>query len=366
MSVSKDFDLPAQAGQTIIFGFDGMEVSAMTRSLLRTFQPAGIILFARNIKETRQTWELLRECRKCVATPMFLCIDMEGGMVDRLREVIAPAPSAAEIASTGNRKLFHRHGYLIGQECRALGFNTDFAPVVDLAFEASRSVLASRAVSGDPKKTVGYAREFLRGLHDAGVLGCGKHFPGLGEARLDTHHELASIDKPRKQLFAEDIYPYQALHRKMPFIMVAHAVYSAITHSREPASVSRKWIGGILKKDIGYRGLVVSDDLEMGGVQAAMPIGDAAVATLKAGSDLFLVCHCEQAIWETYATVVKTAEKRRAFAARVREAAGRVLAFKKRCPELKPSGRSPSLATIEKLRRGLGELGEEVRLAKLY
>ena len=110
-------------------GFDGTEASTRLRSMLATLQPGGIILFKRNITAARQTWELLRESQKCVSTPAFLCVDMEGGTVDRLKDVIAPAPSVADIAASGNRKLFRLHGRVLGDECRVLGFNVDFAPV---------------------------------------------------------------------------------------------------------------------------------------------------------------------------------------------------------------------------------------------
>ena len=135
---------------------------------------------------------LLRDSQATTRIPMFLCVDLEGGTVDRLKKVIAPAPSVKDVFATGNRKLFRMHGNVLGLEARALGFNTDFAPVFDLGFEASRSVLTSRTASPDPKATILYAREFLRGLKEAKVLGCGKHFPGLGEANLDSHHEHAS------------------------------------------------------------------------------------------------------------------------------------------------------------------------------
>src|ERR1700727_2802606 len=185
-----------EIGQLLIVGFDGTEMTTRLTSLLTRLQPAGVILFARNIKTAEQTSRLLRDCQKCVSTPLFTCVDLEGGRVDRFRDVFGPSPSPADVFATGNRKLFRKHGRVIAENCRALGFNVDFAPVLDLAFEASRSVMSSRAVSDNPKQVVVYAREFLRGLTDAGVLGCGKHFPGLGEATLDTHHKLPSVEKP--------------------------------------------------------------------------------------------------------------------------------------------------------------------------
>ena len=177
-------------GQLLIVGFDATEMTPRLASLLKRIQPAGVILFARNIKHPSQTHHLLRACQDCVSTPLFTCVDLEGGRVDRFRDVLGPTPSAAEVFTTGDRKLFREHGQIIGENCRALGFNVDFAPVLDLAFEASRNVMSSRAVSADPRKVTAYAREFLAGLKAARVLGCGKHFPGLGEGNLDSHHDF--------------------------------------------------------------------------------------------------------------------------------------------------------------------------------
>src|SRR5271165_6433104 len=157
-------NLKLNIGQLLIIGFDGTEMSPRLASLLTKIQPAGVILFARNITGAQQTHTLLRECQKCVATPLFTCVDLEGGTVDRFRNVIGSAPSAAEVFATGSRALFRKHGRVIGENCGALGFNVDFAPVLDLAYEASRKVMSSRAVSSDPQATVAYAREFLAGL----------------------------------------------------------------------------------------------------------------------------------------------------------------------------------------------------------
>ena len=170
-----------------------------------------------------------------------------------------------------------KHGKIIGENCRALGFNVDFAPVLDLAFAASRNVMGSRAVSANPDQTVEYVREFLAGLADCRVLGCGKHFPGLGEGKLDSHHHLPVIEKSFKDLWAEDLLPYRMLKRQLPFVMVSHAAYPKVTKAKLPASLSRMWITDILRKRIGYKNLIVSDDLEMEGVLSAAPIGEAAL-----------------------------------------------------------------------------------------
>jgi beta-N-acetylhexosaminidase len=355
--------LHAQVGQLLIMGFDDARPTPGLRQMLVMLKPGGVILFARNILDARQTWELLRACRETVETPIFLCVDMEGGTVDRLKNAIAPAPSAEAVAATKDKKMFRAHGRLIGEEVRALGFNTDFAPVLDLSFAASRSVLTSRTVSDDPKQAVVYAREFLKGLREARVLGCGKHFPGLGEANLDTHEMLPLIAKSRKRLWAEDLYPYRALRREMAFVMVAHAAYPAVTRTGIPASLSPEWITGILRRRIGYRGLVISDDLEMGGVQTAAPIDEAAVDTLRAGADMFLVCHNEAHVWRTYEAVVREAENDPKFARRVAAAAQRVMAFKKRSKPLKISAARPSAQTVRKLRDQMQKFADRVQKA---
>jgi beta-N-acetylhexosaminidase len=362
---TKRFLSKDEIGQLLIVGFDGTKITARLSSLLTRLQPAGVILFARNIKSADQTWHLLRDCQKRVATPLFICVDLEGGTIDRFREVLGAAPSAADVFATGDRKLFRKHGQIIGENCRALGFNVDFAPVLDLAFEASHNVMGSRAVSATPRETVAYAREFLAGLRAAGVLGCGKHFPGLGEGKLDSHHELPVIEKRLKKLWGEDLLPYRMLRAQMPMVMISHAAYPTVTHDRIPASLSKMWITDILRKRIGYRNLIISDDLEMGGVLSAAPVGQAAVEFVRAGGDLCLICHREEYIVEAYDGLVTTAERDSKFAKRAAEAARRVQAFKKKSAKMMRRTKQPSAAAVERLSRRLWEFGEQIWLDTL-
>jgi beta-N-acetylhexosaminidase len=357
----RDLSLTRQIGQLLIIGFEGTEMSPRLASLLAKIQPAGVILFARNITGPGQTHTFLRECQKHVATPLLTCVDLEGGTVDRFRNLLGSTPAPAEVFATGSRTLYRKHGRVIGENCRALGFNVDFAPVVDLAFQESRAVMSTRAVSDDPKQVIVYAREFLHGLSAAGVRGCGKHFPGLGEAKLDTHHELPSVEKPLRRMWEQDMVPYRVLRRELPMIMVSHAAFPAVTKKTQiPASLSRKWITDILRKKIGYRGLICSDDLEMGGVLAAAPIEQAVVQHIYAGGDLGLVCHQEEFILRAHEALIREAERSNKFARRVTESAMRVRTFKKKAL----TGRAsplPTAARIEKLKRQLADFGDQVR-----
>jgi len=365
MNVSRKSDRSSLVGQLLIVGFDGTEMTPRLSSLLTRLQPAGVILFARNIKSAEQTWHLLRDCQKCVSTPLFTCVDLEGGSVDRFRVVLGPTPSAADVFATGDRKLFRMHGRIIGENCRGLGFNVDFAPALDLAFDASRNVMSTRAVSANPREAVVYAREFLAGLRAAGVLGCGKHFPGLGEGKLDSHNELPVIEKPLKKLWVEDLLPYRALRAQLPFVMVSHAAYPQVTRDRTPASLSKVWITDVLRKRIGYRGLIASDDLEMGAVLSAASIGEAAVGFIRAGGDLCLICHREDYVTEVFESLTRASGKDREFRRRVNESASRVLALKKKRAKMLRGVRALSGGIIGKLSRKLWEFGERVRLEGL-
>jgi len=352
-------------GQLLVIGFDGTEVTPTLAEMLTRIQPAGVILFARNIVNAQQTHKLLKDCQGSVKDRLLTCVDLEGGRVDRFRNVTGPAPSAAEVFASNDRKLFRKHGEIIGKICAALGFNVDFAPVLDLAFEASRKVMSSRAFSTDPKAVTIYAREFLAGLKSAGVIGAGKHFPGLGEGNLDSHHDLPVINKPFVHLWEEDLAPYRLMKGELPMVLVNHANYPAITRDRLPASLSKYWITDVLRRKIGYRGLVVSDDLEMGGVLAAAPIDEAATRFIAAGGDLCLICHQQALIEQAYETMLRKAERDARFRRRVIESARRVAAFKKKSPALKRRTPTPTREKISRLSTQLWEFSEQVRLQAL-
>ena len=356
---------PTAVGQLLIIGFDGAEVSPQLAEMLTRVQPAGVILFARNIVNAQQTQRLLEDCRGCVREPLFTCVDLEGGRVDRFRNVFGATPSPVDVFRSGIAKLFRQHGQIIGKACRLLGFNVDFAPVLDLAFEASRSVLSSRSVSAVPKEVILYGREFLEGLRSQGVIGVGKHFPGLGEGNLDSHHDLPVIEKPFRKLWVEDLVPYRTMKRELPMVLVNHANYPAVTRDDIPASLSQKWITQILRRRIGYRGLIASDDMEMGGVLKAASIDEAAVEFIRAGGDLCLICHQREYVEKAFEMLNRKCQRDRVFAKRVAESAKRVAAFKRaHATELRRTP-APAPEKIVNLSRRLWEFSEQIRFETL-
>src|SRR6201987_3230381 len=313
-------------GQLLLVGLSGIELDATERRWLRLVRPAGTLLFRRNIEEAAQVHALLESVANIVGDgPLFHAVDVEGGLVDRLRDLIAPLPAPAPGAATGNKKLYREHGYLIGSQLRLLGFNLAFAPVLDLRTAASDEVMRTRVVSGDPKGVVAYAEAFLTGLSKAGALGCGKHFPGLGSGALDSHHATPAIDRTWKQLWEEDMLPYRKLHRALPFIMVSHATYpraSSKPDSRPlPASISPFWIDRTLRHKLGFRGLIVSDDMEMGGILHHAPIEEAAIAAIAAGTHLIEICKDPALVLTAYEAILSEAENSRSFRATVEQSA---------------------------------------------
>jgi beta-N-acetylhexosaminidase len=366
MSPSKQkLSAPAELGQLLVIGFEGTEMSPRVADLLYRVQPAGVILFARNIVNPQQTHKLLKDCQAAVGEPLFTAVDLEGGRVDRFRTVMGATPAAAEVFASAHVQLFRKHGEIIGRNCRALGFNLDLAPVLDLAFNASRNVMSSRSVSRDPLQVVRYARGFLTGLNSAGVIGAGKHFPGLGEGNLDSHDDLPVINKSLAALWKEDLVPYRAVKRELPMVLINHANYPAVTRDRLPASLSKKWITHVLRRRIGFRGLIVSDDLEMGGVLKAAPVDEATAEFIRAGGDIALICHQQENIEAGFEALVRAAERDAKFRRRAAESARRIAAFKrKHAKRLRPVP-APTEEKIERLSRQLWEFSEQIRLRQL-
>ncbi len=301
------------AGSLLVVGISGTELTGLERAWLKLIRPVGIILFRRNIVDARQTRALLAESTAYCDAANLRCVDIEGGTVDRLRDAVAPMPSAQAVAQTGKVALMRRQGELIAREAAAFGFNCTLAPVLDLALPISADVMGTRAVAPNPVDVVTYGRAFLAGLASHGVIGCGKHFPGLGGGNLDSHLLTPAVDRAWPQLWSEDIVPYQTLATELPMVMINHATYPATRSGRHPATVSAYWIGAILKKRIGYRGLIISDDMEMGGILKCMPIDEAAISAVRAGIHLLEICKSPELILGGYEALIREAERSAAF-----------------------------------------------------
>jgi beta-N-acetylhexosaminidase len=252
-------------------------------------------------------------------------VDLEGGSVDRLRDALAPMPSAQAVANCDAR---HRpdksqrvrnifaaeHGALVAQAVKAFGFNTTLAPVLDLGLPDSASVMGTRTAAPSAEGVTDYAEGFLAGLASYGVIGCAKHFPGLGGGTRDSHLETPAILRNSDEIWREDLAPYRNLRDTLPMVMVNHAAYPATMGKSLPASVSHYWMTTVLRKRIGYKGIIFSDDLEMGGILKCMSIEEAVISAVRAGMDMMEICHSPELILRAYEALVSEAEKSKSFA----------------------------------------------------
>lgn len=301
------------AGSLLVVGLSGTELTALERAWLRLLRPAGMILFRRNIVDAKQSRALLADAGSYCTSNSLRCVDVEGGTVDRLRDALAPMPSPQAVALSGNASLARTHGELIARGVQAFGFNVTLAPVLDLALPASAKVMGTRAAASDAAGVIEYACSFLDGLTSQNIAGCGKHFPGLGGGTLDSHNETPMIRLSLSELWQEDLAPYRMLGEQLPMIMVNHAAYPDTPGRGAPATASRFWITTILRKRVGYRGLIFSDDLEMGGILKSMPIEEAAVTAIRAGMNLLEVCHSAELILRAFEALISEAERSATF-----------------------------------------------------
>jgi beta-N-acetylhexosaminidase len=360
------------AGSLLVVGLSSPELTGLERAWLKLVRPAGIILFRRNIAHAAQTRALLHEASALCSAHSLRCVDVEGGTVDRLRDALAPIPSAQAVAlaarHTGSVKLIPKvrliqeHGRLIAEAVKAFGFNTTLAPVLDLALAASASVIGSRAVSSSPVEVGEFASQFLIGLKAQGVVGCGKHFPGLGGGTLDSHLETPSIRRGAL-LWSEDVAPFCELAGNLPMIMVNHASYPDQESGDLPASVSKFWITTVLRKRIGYRGIIFSDDLEMGGILKFMTIEEAVIAAVRAGIDLMEICHSPELILRAYESLLREAERSRVFQGLLLARATRTSIERKK---LFSGAHSPALSArrLEALRTRIQRFSETIAKAQ--
>ncbi|HEY1807346.1 MAG TPA: beta-N-acetylhexosaminidase [Acidobacteriaceae bacterium] len=344
----RSVEVAEQAGQLLIVGVAGPSLSEAERSWFQQIRPGGLILFRRNIEEAAQTGALLRQADRLSNTPLFRCVDEEGGLVDRLRDVLAPLPSPAAVFATGKRQLYRQHGWLVAREARALGFNTVFAPVLDLALPESASILRSRAIAAEPWRVIDYARAFLSGLRLEDILACGKHFPGLGGGSVDSHQSMPVIHRQTRLMWRTDLSPWLAVGPRLPFAMVAHASYPWPGRDPVPATVSRYWVTNVLRRQVRFKGIILSDDMEMGGILSQMSIEEAVVQALLAGIQMIEICRDPALVQRAYEAIVREAERSRAFRNVIASAWRKIYRSKKKW--LQPTRRqSPTETRLQRL-----------------
>lgn len=327
-------------GQLFFIGLPGTEIDSETEDLLKKIAPGGICLFSRNIKTARQTRNLLDTLREVLPVEPFLSLDQEGGLVDRLRRVIAPMPSAQVFTEKRNVETVKKMAEITGETIRILGFNMNFAPVVDVIDERREKFvngLYSRAFGKSKEDVVGLTSAYLKSLQDSGCIGTIKHFPGYGATEVDSHEHLPTVNLSKSELFEKDLYPYFELFKNSEVfaVMVGHAAYPQIDLQEKderdrflPSSLSRKFITSLLRKELGFQNLVLTDDLEMGAILENYGIGEAAKMALKAGNDFLLICADPKRMTEAFDAVSNAVEKGEINELEINESLARIIKIK--------------------------------------
>src|SRR5215472_3959296 len=334
--------LDQQVGQLFYIGLPGPEIDPATRELIEEVKPGGVIIFGRNVTAPKQLRVLLDGVRALVPMEPLLGVDQEGGLIDRMRRILTPMPSARVIRQHGDLASARALGRVTGEALRMLGFNMNFAPVMEIMTE-ERDLLSnglySRSFGRSPGEVLGYTTVYLRGLQGGGCLGCLKHFPGIGAGEVDSHEEMPLVRLTHDDLLAQDLAPYIELfqrrddrvravmvsHGGFPFIDIKEAVAGGTI---EPASLNYRIVTKLLREELGFKHLVITDDLEMGAISRHCAIEEAAVRAFLAGEDMLAICAHPDLILRGYRALLAAVREGAVPADRLRASLGRIAAFK--------------------------------------
>jgi len=279
-------------GQLLLVGVPGTELDPATASLFREIQPGGFILFGRNIRTPAQLRKLIDDLRDLSDVEPVITIDQEGGRVSRLKLVGNEPPNAQQLRDHGDLDLIRLHGDITGRILRVFGFNLDLCPVLDISFDDDAdNSLRGRCYGRTVAEVVEKAGAFNDGLRGTGVLSCGKHFPGYASAALDPHHELPRIVRSRDEMEAHELAVFRKFAQSVDSMMIGHIAVSGLDDVDRPASLSPALIDGLLRKDMGFEGLVMTDDLDMGAILNHYGFDETMRLGIEAGNDLLMICH---------------------------------------------------------------------------
>jgi beta-N-acetylhexosaminidase len=318
------------AGQLLSVGFDGARAPDELRARVAAGEVGGVMLFRPNIVDPLQVAALVGDLRAAAPgdAPLLISVDQEGGLVQRLRAPATVWPPMLSVGGADDPTRTTAVGRALGEELAALGIGWNFAPVLDVHTNPANPVIGNRAFGTTPEAVVTHALAFWRGLRGSGLVGCGKHFPGHGDTRTDSHHDLPVVDHDVDRLRRVELAPFMAAARAgVEAFMTAHVLYPALDPDR-PATLSRRIATELLRGEIGFAGVLVSDDLGMKAVADRFSIEELATGAIEAGVDHLLVREPAGRQVAAFESIVRAAESSSAFRARVEESAARVAGLK--------------------------------------
>jgi beta-N-acetylhexosaminidase len=336
--------LEAAAARLVVVGFSGTALDSELERLLDR-GVGGIILFKRNVGSAHEVAELVRAAKRRAARPLLATIDQEGGPVARLREGFTRVPAMRALGAMRDPELAHTVGRVLGEELAAVGIDLDFAPVLDVDTNPANPVIGSRSFARDPETVAALGLALAQGMMSAGVAPCGKHFPGHGDTTEDSHHELPRLVHGIERLRAVELVPFaRAVGADFPALMTAHVVMEALD-PHVPATMSHAVVGGILRGEMGFRGVVFTDDLDMRAIADNFALPDVVRSCLVAGVDAFLCCQSVEKAHATIDAIVAAVESGAVSESRLAEASDRVAKLAERWA--KPPLEAFDLSTLD-------------------
>lgn len=336
----------------LIAGFEGTRINKEIEDLILKHHIGGFILFERNYENPEQLFHLIRDMQKLALSkptplPLFISVDQEGGRVARLSAPFSSFPFPCCLGAAKSEDLAFRFGLAMGRELAAVGINIDYAPVLDVNTNPQNPIIGNRAFSDDPKWAARLGADFIKGCREAGVLPVGKHFPGHGDTKVDSHLELPYVDRDARILEKVELHPFaQAIKNGMDILMTAHVVYRA-WDNQYPATFSTKILKTILRKKMGYHGLIISDDLEMKAVENHFSFESIPQLGVNAGIDLFLICHNQEKIKEFPGLIVRGMENGQIPIPEVELSVARIVKVKKEMKQPDPRQPVPDFSSWE-------------------
>jgi len=285
--------LKQKIGQLITLGIPSPRFSQEDINLIKTIEPGGVIYFSRNIKKPAQIRELSQALQNLSSTPLFICTDQEGGSVLRIIDGVTVFPGNMALGATKSTAMSYQAGKITGEELYRLGINMNLAPCLDVNNNPKNPVIGLRSFGEDPKLVADLGSAFALGLQDANVISTGKHFPGHGDTEIDSHHLLPVVGHDKNHLDEVELLPFKdAIQKGIGAIMTAHIAFPAIEENTKiPATLSKKVLTGLLRDELGFKGLIMTDCMEMKAIKDSFGTIEGAVLAIEAGADMILVSH---------------------------------------------------------------------------
>ncbi len=375
--------LERKAGRLLFIGLPVTKLDKRWRQLLGEVQPGGVILFGRNVESPSQVALLNAQIRDAVGGRVLVGIDQEGGLVDRFRTICEPMPSAKAVRNAGRTELAHKFGSLSARALRLMGFNINFAPVLDLGGGNQENGLRGRTFGNDAGTVSRLAGAYLDGMQTSGIVGCGKHFPGLGGSSVDSHRRLPIVVHTWEEIFERDLVPFMDLmfHRpgeRLHSVMVSHAAFPDVSEFMQawfkrtsdlptleglhqlPATISGNVVLRLLRQVLKFDGLVITDDMEMGAVVQTLSVAEASLRAIEAGSDMVLICEHESNFVAARDLIVKAVEDERLSVRALNAAARRT----ERLLQLAAEPESFDEDEFQVVSRDIGELKRALKAAE--